>query len=70
LTDWLSPCRKTAGAPLGGYPLHLLFRHTEEVEAGRVFQLVPEVGKEIRKHIAVAIHPQEVVVVLQGVLGL
>ena len=32
---------------IGGYPLHLLFRHTEEVEAGRVFQLVPEVGKEI-----------------------
>ncbi len=55
---------------IGGYPLHLLFRHTEEVEAGRVFQLVPEVGKEIRKHIAVAIHPQEVVVVLQGILGL
>ena len=55
---------------IGGYPLHLLFRHTEEVEAGRIFQLVPEVGKEIRKHIAVAIHPQEVVVVLQRVLGL
>ena len=32
---------------IGGYPLHLLFRHTEEVEAGRVFQLAPEVGKEI-----------------------
>ena len=32
---------------IGGYPLHLLFRHTEEVEAGRIFQLVPEVGKEI-----------------------
>ena len=46
------------------------FRHTEEMEAGRVFQLVPEVGKEIRKHMAVAIHPQEVVVVLQGILGL
>ena len=32
---------------IGGYPLHLLFRHTEEMEAGRVFQLAPEVGKEI-----------------------
>ena len=32
---------------IGGYPLHLLFRHTEEMEAGRIFQLAPEVGKEI-----------------------
>ena len=32
---------------IGGYPLHLLFRNTEEMEAGRIFQLAPEVGKEI-----------------------
>ena len=38
------------GRPLleiGCHPLHLFFRHTEKVETGRVFQLVPKVGKEI-----------------------
>ena len=39
------------------YPLHILFRHTEEMETGGIFQLVPKIGKEVGEHIAVAIYP-------------
>ena len=46
------------------YPLHILFRHTEEMETGGIFQLVPKIGKEVGEHISVAIYPQQVVVVL------
>ena len=52
------------------YPLHFLFRDTEEMETGGIFNLIPEIGKEVGEHIAVAIHPEKVVVVLQRVLGL
>ena len=32
---------------ISGDPLYFFFRHTEEMETCRVFQLVPEVGKEV-----------------------